>query len=112
MFTLLILLIQLVNSFNFDHPQTPTVFYWRISDDCLSHCQLNVTNLNTSAKMNFSPNTRYLSCEYLDDYQWQINCDQDRYCKSHENEKSYLSIYAQSTVYATKNLQTNKKRTT
>ena len=59
MFALLILIIQLVHSFNFDHPEVPTLFIWRIDESCLSTCKLNVTSKKTNETVDFIPNIRY-----------------------------------------------------
>src|SRR5438874_8709156 len=100
-------LSQNLTSFDFDHPQVPTIFYWGIRVDslqCVSDCQINLTNKKTEEKANFTINTPYLSCDYLDDYIWNINCA-DQYCKKYYTTKDEIYTYPQTTLFATKIVQ-------
>ncbi len=79
MLALIIIVFQLVNSFDFNHPEKPTMFYWSTQENCLSDCNLTVINKKNNQTVEFFPNTHYLSCYYSDNYQWQSNCD-GKYC--------------------------------
>ena len=111
MFALLILIIQLVHSFNFDHPEVPTLFIWRIDESCLSTCKLNVTSKKANETVDFIPNTRYFSCDYLDDYQWNVDCHNDRFC-GYTKESEVFFKYPQKVLYATKTQQEERESVT
>jgi hypothetical protein len=100
------LLIQLGRTYDFNHPEIPTIFSWRIDSYCLSYCHLNVTTKETNQTANFLPNTYYSSCDYPNDYQWKIECT-NRVCYS---DGSLLYKYTQKTLYATKTQQEEKNQ--
>jgi hypothetical protein len=92
-------------AFDFDHPKDPTFFSWSVDTWCLQRCELNVTDKNSGESMNFLPNKKYLSCDYPDDYEWNINCNTTE-CDVHD-PKLLLFKYPLQTYYATTKPKTN-----
>jgi hypothetical protein len=97
-FVIIFVFFVITSPFELIHPTVPTLFNWRIDTDCLSFCQLNVTDKQSNVTMNFAPNTNYLSCYYTSNYKWDIICSSND-CNVAEN---LLLLEPQILLYATK----------
>lgn len=60
---------------NFVHSDTPTHFGWYVLEDCLDICTLNVNVSNSNTTIPFNLRKMYTTCEYKDNYTWNITCD-------------------------------------
>lgn len=98
-----LIFLGFVRSYEFNHPTTIITFRWIIFQECLSSCKLIVVDKDTNETMNFLPNTDYLSCQYIGNYQWNIICNNDSNCTVDEN---ILSKNPQVILYATKQIGT------
>jgi len=81
------LFIATVDCADFNHPNTPTLFWWFVYPGCMSACTLNVASKNTNQTVAFRPNVQYLSCYYQDNYTWSLDCGNSS-CSRFSNDQT------------------------